>query len=157
MPATIESPLDGSPTPYPPKKTLILKIISSDRGRYPVYNELMSYHWTLPLNNGRSSSIGTVYQLKGMPGGFHYDGPEPNEDVTVSGYQPKESDAGEVPANKFLGFERIVADEFISKQEYGWDCQSWRASVLEKHKGAGFVHDCITPGSVKAWLKEKET
>ena len=92
--------------PIRQKKKLTLQIKSYDRGRHPVHIDLRPYHSTLLINNGPSSPTGTVYQLKGMPGGFHYDGPEPNEDITVSGSKLEDIDMGEVLASRLIEFEK---------------------------------------------------
>lgn len=41
-----------------------------------------------------------------MPEGFHYDGPEPNEDMTVSGANLEDIDVGEVLASRFIEYEK---------------------------------------------------
>ncbi|MCJ1247906.1 hypothetical protein MMC30_005121 [Trapelia coarctata] len=156
MPAAVESPRNDSSTQHSPEKLYTLQILSYSRGRHPVHNRIMPYHWTFLLTNPTPSSTGTIYQLKGMPGAFHYDGPEPSEAITELGAKVEEIDVGEVPADRVEEFERIVSEERIEKREYGgWNCQDWTLGVLGRLNGAGFVFGYITPDGVKGWLKEE--
>ena len=151
------SPEGGLPRSHSLGKTYTIQIVSYDRGHHPVTNAVQPYHWAILINNGATSLNGTIYQLKGMPGAFHYDGPESNEDMIRSNTRIEEIEIGELPAGRLAEFERIAKDEAISKQEYGWNCQNWTNSVLERLKASGFGHTYITADSVKSWLKEKET
>ena len=135
-----------------------LQLLTYSRGLHPIDNTVLPYHWALLLLPEPLSATGTVYQLRGMPGGFHYDGPEPNSDVTKvmdPHAKPKVViEIGEVPFDKLGEFESIMGSEDVSKKEYGWNCQDWTVAVLEKVEGRGWLHESLTVEGIKAWLRE---
>ena len=142
--------------PTLPEKRFSIQIASYGRGRHPVNNHVMPYHWALFLSDGPSHTDHIIYQLKGMPGAFHYDGPEKFDHLSSGlGLKLEEVDVGEVPVQKAKSFEKIIEAVHISKQEFDWNCQNWTLDALERLKDSGYLYDYITTEGIKAWLKEK--
>lgn len=81
-----------NPTLPPPPLTLSLCLITYDRGPHPLTNAPRPHHWAYYLDTTTTThrrpgggtaagadseqERGTIFQLRGMPGGFYYPGPE---------------------------------------------------------------------------------
>lgn len=83
-----------NPTLPPPPLTLSLSLITYDRGPHPLTNAPRPHHWAYYLDTTTTTTThrrpgggtaagadseeerGTIFQLRGMPGGFYYPGPE---------------------------------------------------------------------------------
>lgn len=59
-----------------PKHTL--SIVTYSRGVYPLTGLVKPRHWAyfFEIDFNRTDPVGVIFQLRGMPGGFHYPGPE---------------------------------------------------------------------------------
>ncbi|PPQ84134.1 hypothetical protein CVT25_003348 [Psilocybe cyanescens] len=122
------------------------------------------YHWALFIRTGNSTSTGITHQLHGMPGAFHYDGPEPSSstapDPLLLAAKRNEVDIGSVPPDKVDLVAQICSaipidqTEDPSDSESGWNCQSWTVSVVQEMKKEGFVDEWITEEYLRGFLKE---
>jgi hypothetical protein len=63
-----------------------LYLVTYSRGIHPITGQVKPHHWAYFLETHSSSpeAGGVIFQLRGMPGGFHYPGPE-QMDVTQDG------------------------------------------------------------------------
>ncbi|KAH6623174.1 hypothetical protein F5144DRAFT_632562 [Chaetomium tenue] len=144
--------------------TLSLSLITYDRGPHPLTNTPRPHHWAYFLDTG--TERGTIFQLRGMPGGFYYPGPEDLDMAQggeVGGVVGKlevgelkmevEGDGVEGVVEVIHGVLKgvpVVVDESAE-----WNCQDWALEGLEGLKGVGVVHEELGRERVKAWLKER--
>lgn len=132
-----------------------LYLVTYTRGTYYT-GKVKPYHWSffiqLELQGGKN--LGIAHQLRGMPGGFTYKGPE-DVDLAKSGSLKEELEIGEVDDAKLDEVHMILKDIWIdSVESSGWNCQNWALDGLEKLRQKGFVYDYLTQEAVKTWLKE---
>lgn len=138
-----------------PKYTLY--IATYDRGQYPITGKTKPYHWLYFIQteaqNGKRQ--GVVHQLRGMPGGFYYPGPEEVEDLTDFGASREILEVGEVDTMLMHRFHEIMRDVPINKVEHsGWNCQNWTLEGFENLREDGFVYGYLTVEALRTWLKE---
>ena len=147
------SPETKSPSPSP-VRSIDLQVVPYDRGDHPVSGKKQPCHWAIFAHNGPGQS-GTVYQLKGMPGAFSYDGPE--RGITPSHFTSKrqEVDIGRVPSDRVRDMEAIIASVPVSKSESGYNCQTWTENVLTAMQPHGWLD--LPPSAVTQWLNRMET
>ncbi|KAH7139218.1 hypothetical protein B0J11DRAFT_575136 [Dendryphion nanum] len=146
-----------------------LYLITYDRGRYPITNEIKPYHWLFFIQTSSSGSqtLGIAHHLRGMPGAFHYSGPETldlDQSSTslaeaadlVRCVPPKEKlEIGEVEEEKMDRVREVFEEVGIVRTEYrGWNCQNWGMEALERLRGEACVYEWITGEGVRRWLKE---
>ncbi|KAG6873288.1 hypothetical protein C0995_000723 [Termitomyces sp. Mi166 len=84
-------------------KYYYLSIIAYKRGVHWQTNKEKPYHWLLFIRKGddvRTADQGIAHQLHGMPGGFHYDGPENILDINKPVAKFLEVDIGRVPCEQ---------------------------------------------------------
>ncbi|CAG8973028.1 hypothetical protein HYALB_00007256 [Hymenoscyphus albidus] len=131
-----------------------LSIVTYDRGeRWDDSNDKKPYHWSffLALNNDK---VGRVCQLRGMPGGFYYDGEE-NEDLKESAGIKEILEVGAVPAGKIDRFKELLNSVRIEKNESTkWNCQSWCLEALELLRLEGFFSEDYPNNVIQYWLRE---
>jgi hypothetical protein len=114
----------------------------------------MPYHWSYFIKTAPDESRGIAHQLRGMPGGFHYPGPE-GLDLTTSEPPRDILELGEIDESKLDRIHGILKDLRIETSESsGWNCQNWALSGLDRLRTEGFVYDHFTQEAVKSWLKE---
>ncbi|KAK3293100.1 uncharacterized protein B0H64DRAFT_206028 [Chaetomium fimeti] len=179
------------PNPSQPHHTFTLSLITYDRGPHPLTNLPRPHHWAYfldppspPPSSGVSgfdrgagseteTSRGTVFQLRGMPGGFYYPGPE-WLDVKDGGVVVGRLEVGEVRRHKVVGegdgmdggwdamagvvkmIDGVLRDvEVVEDENVAWNCQDWALEGLERLKGAGVVYEYLEREGVRAWLKER--
>ncbi|RMD43303.1 hypothetical protein DV735_g1790, partial [Chaetothyriales sp. CBS 134920] len=131
-------------------------VAAYDRGRHGLSGTIQPYHWTyfIQLNVQGKENNGIAHQLRGMPGGFYYQGPE-NVDLWKSQRLKHELEIGEVDSSQLDEVHRILSAVHIEKNESStWNCQDWAVSGLDGLKKAGFVWDHITEEAIRTWLKE---
>ncbi|KAK4247255.1 hypothetical protein C7999DRAFT_32337 [Corynascus novoguineensis] len=148
---------------------LILYLVTYDRGLHPFTGRVKPYHWAYFLETAPHSSgaPGTIFQLRGMPGGFHYRGPErlvvsqdggPGElkdklevgEVEVVGDNANDVQEAIVGIHEALREVEIITDESVA-----WNCQNWSLRGFERLKQRGVVYEYLAQESVKGWLKER--
>ena len=134
-----------------------LYIITYDRGKYPLSGKTKPYHWSyfIQIQVTNNTNTGIQHQLHGMPGSFHYDGPE---DVDLKKWEvaPKEEvEIGEVDSLKLDKVHEILKSVSIDTVEScGWNCQDWSLDGFEKLQKEGFVYDYLTKDGLRNWLRE---
>ena len=86
-----------------------------------------SHHWAyftqLEVKDGENK--GTTHYLRGMPGCFHYDGPE---DIypSKSGSPKEQLEIGEVDSSKLARiYDFLKGIEIEIVEPFGWNCQDW--------------------------------
>ncbi len=134
-----------------------LYLTTYDRGEYHTGIK-KPYHWSyfIEMHVQGNGVQGIEHQLRGMPGGFYYVGPEP---VTFDLAQPnnlrEKLEIGEVDESLLNRLHEIFGKLWIDTVESsGWNCQNWSLDWFEKLKQEGIVYSYLTPESVKGWLKE---
>lgn len=133
-----------------------LYVAAYDRGTHGLHNTIQPYHWSffIQLRIEGTDNIGVAHQLRGMPGGFYYPGPE-DTDLWRSERPKHELEIGEVETSQLEEFHDILARVPIEKNESSrWNCQDWTLDGLISLKEAGFVWDHITGEAMKNWLRE---
>jgi hypothetical protein len=136
------------------KRTLYL--ITHNRGTYSTTGKVKPYHWSyfIQIEAKGGKILGITHQLRGMPGGFYYKGPE-DADLEKSGSRKEELEVGEVDESKLDKIHEILKELRIDTVESsGWNCQDWALDGFEKLKEEGFIYDYLTREAVKNWLKE---
>lgn len=148
---------------------LILYLVTYDRGLRPFTGQVKPYHWAyfLEMASHNLGAPGIIFQLRGMPGGFHYPGPErlvvsqeggPGElkdklevgEVEVVGGNDNDVQEAIAGIHEALREVEIVMDESVA-----WNCQDWSLRGFERLKQRGMVYEYLAPDSVRAWLKER--
>jgi hypothetical protein len=133
-----------------------LYLVTYDRGKYSTTGKTKPYHWSYFIQvevRGRKN-LGIAHQLRGMPGGFYYKGPE-QVDLAKSGSLKEELEVGEVDESMLNRVHEILSDVRIDTVESsGWNCQDWALDGFERLKEEGFVYSYHTPDALKNWLKE---
>jgi len=140
------------------KRTLYL--CTYIRGNHPITDKVQPYHWIFFIQTDIEAerNNGIVHQLRGMPGGFYYQGPE-EVDLWKSELQrPKETvEIGELDDADLEKVHVILKSVQIDKSESsGWNCQDWSLDGFARLQREGFVYDYLTREAVKTWLKEEE-
>lgn len=140
-----------------PKHTLYL--VTYDRGKHPATGHTQPYHWIFFIQTKTTGTedVGIVHQLRGLPGGFHYEGPE-QTDLAAPGGSPikQQLEIGEVDASKLDWVHGILKGVAIDDVESsGWNCQNWTLAGMEGLRAEGFVYDYITAETARNWLKEE--
>jgi hypothetical protein len=134
-----------------------LYLITYDRGLHPVTNKCMPYHWLYFVQTGANNeAIGIAHQLRGMPGGFYYPGPEDMNPLEPSSIAPKEQlEVGELDDSNLVETNQIFKEIWIDTSESsGWNCQNWSLDGFDRLKDGGFTHEYLTQEAVRYWLKE---
>ena len=133
-----------------------LYLVTYNRGTYLNTGTPKPYHWSFFIQKELkdSTNLGIAHQLRGMPGGYYYKGPE-DVDLYKSGSRKEEFEIGEVPAAKLDMVHRLLKECRIDTVESsGWNCQDWALEGLEKLRAEGFVEETYTNEAVKNWLRE---
>ncbi|KGQ02116.1 hypothetical protein PAAG_11067 [Paracoccidioides lutzii Pb01] len=134
-----------------------LYLVTYDRGTYLNTSIPKPYHWSFFVQKEIKGKVrqGIAYQLRGIPGAFHYDGPE-EVDLGHSGSLKEELLIGEGPEDKFeMIHQRLKECKIDSVESSSWNCPDWALEGFEKLKTEGFVYDIYTVETVRAWLREK--
>ncbi|KAK4032342.1 hypothetical protein C8A01DRAFT_41222 [Parachaetomium inaequale] len=108
---------------------------------------------------------GIIFQLRGMPGGFYYPGPE-NLGATQDGGPGELRDkleAGEVGVDESAGTQAAVDKidgilkgvDVVKDESAAWNCQNWALEGFELLKKAGVVYGHLGGEGVRGWLKER--
>jgi hypothetical protein len=150
--------------------THTLYIVTYDRGLHPVTGETKPYHWAYFLDSNHPSSDssdprGIIFQLRGMPGGFYYPGPEQlgiSQDGGAGEMRDK-LEVGEVKVDKGGDVGGVVESinavlkevEIVRDESAGWNCQDWTLEGFERLKGMGIVYGHLKADGVRGWLKER--
>ncbi|CAG9994448.1 unnamed protein product [Clonostachys byssicola] len=122
------------------KRTLYL--VTYDRGTYPTTGKVKPYHWSYFIQTDLrgNKNLGIAHQLRGMPGGFYYPGPE-QLDLVKSGSPKEELEIGEVDDSNLKRVHEILSSVRIETSESsGWNCQDWSLAGFEMLKEEGFVY-----------------
>ncbi|CAK7263821.1 hypothetical protein SEPCBS57363_000750 [Sporothrix epigloea] len=133
-----------------------LYLVTYDRGVYSTTGKTKPYHWLffIQVNFGGEKNQGIVHQLRGMPGGFYYRGPE-DLDLNKSGTLKEQLEVGEVDDSRLSRVHDILKDVRIETNESStWNCQNWTLDGFEKLKAEGFAYDYLTAEAIKHWLRE---
>ena len=132
-----------------------LYLVTYDRGNYHTQNP-KPYHWVyfIQLEIRGTMNLGIAHQLRGMPGGFYYKGPE-SVDLAKSGNLKEVLEIGEVDSSKLTRAHEILSNIKIdSVESSGWNCQDWALDGFEQLKKEGLAYDYLTEDGLKNWLKE---
>lgn len=133
-----------------------LYLVTYERGEYYT-GQIKPHHWAFFIQKRvvGSEVLGIAHQLHGMPGNFHYDGPE-NIDLTQSRPILEKLEIGEVDESKMDRVHEILKDIPIDQVESSrWHCQNWSLEGLERLIDEGIIYEHMTKDTVKNWLKEK--
>jgi hypothetical protein len=133
-----------------------LYLVTFDRGDHPVTGKVQPYHWVYFIEEGFQgiANPGIAYQLRGMPGGFSYGGPE-KVDLSEFGRVRHKLEIGRVPVSKVDRVHEILSQVRVDTSESsGWNCQDWALDGLDELKKEGFVYGHHNKDGLKNWLKE---
>jgi hypothetical protein len=98
-------------------------------------------------------SPGIAHQLRGMPGGFYYRGPEAAS-LKRSTALKETLEIGQVPNNKLDRITELFRSVEIVKDETStWNCQDWSLDALMTLQAEGFVDEQYSQEAVKNWLR----
>ena len=134
-----------------------LYITTYDRGTYHT-GHTKPYHWAFRILRSvpGSGHFDFVHQLRGMPGNFHYVGPEKVEVLAEFGTPKQTLEVGELDESNMVRVHGILKALCIDQAESSrWNCQNWILEGLERLMREGFVYDYMTKDAVKNWLKEQ--
>lgn len=131
-----------------------LQLIPYHRGMHPVTGKTMPFHWAIFAATG-PGPIGDVYQLRGMPGAFHYDGPERRINPGNSQRKRQELDIGAIPSDKIKDMEDLIQKVPVSTAEQDHNCQTWAEDALKAMESKGWLY--MTASQAAQWLKSQET
>ncbi|KAF3929039.1 hypothetical protein ABW20_dc0102446 [Dactylellina cionopaga] len=164
--------------PYP------LYIITYERGSHWQTGRPKAHHWAFLIEITPSKAI--KHQLRGMPGAYHYPGPE---EADANGEEPAKcfnaaaaadfntdgASATLVVAKLEIGsvgadnsdalekFESVCKAVYIETEEDKggegkWNCQDWCLGALDKLQSMPMTCDVWYKGAeVKQWLREKNS
>lgn len=142
---------------------LDIYLVTCNRSFYtvgPKAGKQMPFHWAFFIPTGRSGgkNPGIVFQLRGMPGGFYYKGPEMIDDLDKSSAKEAELQLGEITTQDFEKAKKAVDDVLktvgIKKDESShWNCQNWALMGSKKLAEAKVLDAWNTPEAIKAWLR----
>lgn len=136
-----------------------LYLIAYDRGKYsvgPKAGQTKPYHWAFFLETKVTSRIreGIAYQLRGMPGGFYYGGPE-TVDLPKSGYIKHVVHIGQVPEGSVANLHPLFSGVAITNDESSaWNCQNWGLGAYTGLVAGGFVYDGYSAEAIQGWVIE---
>jgi hypothetical protein len=146
---------------------LTLFIMTYNCGAHPLTGETKPYHWAyfLDTNPRLPDAPGIIFQLRGMPGGFHYPGPE-NLKATQDdgpGELTDQLEVGEVEVDGSAGTQRAVDKidgilkgvRVVKDESAAWNCQNWALDGFELLKNAGVAHGHLGGEGVREWLYER--
>lgn len=136
-----------------------LYLVTYSRGRHGLTNAVQPYHWLFFIQAKivGGKKIGITHQLRGMPGGFYYPGPE-EIDFDASQIKREEVEIGQVPVDKLDKVHELLKEIRIEKSEtLRWNCQDWSLAGLDKLRAEGFVDETYTNDVIRHWLKEEGT
>ncbi|KAG7285051.1 hypothetical protein NEMBOFW57_009671 [Staphylotrichum longicolle] len=150
-----------------PKHTFYL--VTYDRGLHPLTHAPKTHHWAYFLELDAATApepTGVIFQLRGMPGGFYYPGPE--EDMGISqigapGELRERLEIGEVDVKDQGGISGVVdkIDAVLKKvgvvkdEGAAWNCQDWAMGGLEGLKMLRVVYESLNEEGIKGWLRER--
>lgn len=134
-----------------------LFVITYDRGkRWDEPTKEKPYHWAFFVQTSTTWGPGCAFQLRGMPGGFHYSAEE-TMDITKSGSQKAELEVGSVPVEKYERFKQLLEEVPIDNVESsGWNCQNWSLTALDRLRAEGFIAEECTNNVIQHWLREDQ-
>ncbi|KAK4238614.1 hypothetical protein C8A03DRAFT_14946, partial [Achaetomium macrosporum] len=136
-------------------------------GTYPLTGKTKPCHWAyfLETDSRGQQPKGIIFQLRGMPRGFYYPGPEREMNVTQEGEPPRgggglreKLEVGEVDGAEGVldRIHEVMSEVEVAQDESsGWNCQNWALAGFEMLKGEGFVYPHPTAEGVESWLKER--
>lgn len=141
-------------------------IVTYSRGIHPLTGQVKPHHWAyfLETESGGTGSRGVIFQLRGMPGGFNYPGPE-NMGIAQDGGPREERDkleVGEVDVHdtdiegavdRIHGVLKDVA--VVKDESAAWNCQDWALEGFTRLRDAGVVYGHLEAEGVRGWLKER--
>jgi hypothetical protein len=143
-----------------------LYLVTYSRGIHPITGQIKPHHWAyfLETNSSSPETGGVIFQLRGMPGGFHYPGPE-QIDVTQDGGPGELRDKLEVGEVEVDGadVEGLVAKihgvleevPVVKDESAAWNCQDWAVEGFMRLRGAGVVYGYLEAEDVRGWLRER--
>ncbi|KAF1824366.1 uncharacterized protein K489DRAFT_378776 [Dissoconium aciculare CBS 342.82] len=143
---------------------LPIYLVTYDRGTYDLTGQTRPYHWSyfiqLPGSSTGQQRPGIAHQLRGMPGSFHYPGPEALDLSKTLPAPNQELEIGEIDADELDRVHEILAMVSIDLGESTkWNCQNWSLEGLERMKrveGGGIgVYSHLDAKIVRDWLKER--
>jgi hypothetical protein len=118
--------------PRMPKHTGYL--LTFDRGTHPLTGVVKPYHWMYFIETEVRdlTSRGYAFQLRGMPGGFYYPGPETLDPASELGEPKDRLEVGQVDDSDILDcIHEIMADvEIVKDEASSWNCQDWALAGL---------------------------
>ncbi|KAL9104744.1 MAG: hypothetical protein Q9163_000356 [Psora crenata] len=120
-----------------------LLLVTYDRGLHWQSQKPKPYHWAffIKTESVGYEVLGTVHQLRGMPGAFYYGGPE----------------QGEVESEKMDKVtEKLRAIPIEKNEASSRNCQGWSLAALDVLRKEGFIDDQYTNEVIKNWLREDE-
>lgn len=133
-----------------------LSISSYYRGQDWESGEIKPFHWAFFIHTGDKhdpQSPGIAHQLRGMPGGFYYRGPEAAS-LKRSTALKETLEIGQVPDNKLDKITELFRSVEIVKDETSpWNCQDWSLDALMILQAEGFVDEQYSQEAVKNWLR----
>ena len=137
-----------------------LYILTYDRGTYSLTGKVKPYHWSYLIKRGNEGNeqSSSYFQLRGMPGGFYYPGPEHLSDVVMqqAGDVKDKLEVGEVNRADMDKMNDVLAGlEIVKDESSGWSCQDWALAGLAKLREEGIVYEHMTVEVVRSWLKER--
>jgi hypothetical protein len=102
---------------------------------------------------------GLIFQLRGMPGGFHYPGPERLD--AAQGGEPgpvrEMLEVGQVDAGDVAAVREVLAGvQVVQDEGAAWNCQDWALTGLVRLKERGWVYEGIGGEGVVGWLRGLE-
>lgn len=156
-----------------PKHTLY--VVTYERAPHPLTRQPRPRHWAFFLEppntpgdtrpyspKDAANPRGIILQLRGMPGGFYYPGPE-QLDMSQGG-EPgwlfERLEVGEVDEGDIAAVhETLAAVDVVKDESAGWNCQDWAMAGVDKLReaGKGWIHDKITGEGVYAFLGENHS
>ncbi len=143
-----------------------LYLITYSRGLHPLTGAVRAHHWAYFLETDPHHTPeprGIIFQLRGMPGGFHFPGAERDMPVSQDGAPGELRDRLEVGEVDGGGIEGVVGRmedvlrgvEVVKDEGRAWNCQDWALAGLEGLKGLGVVYAWLEGEGVRGWLKER--
>lgn len=135
-----------------------LSIVAYRRGVHWQSNKEKPYHWLLFIRTGDGDDAaeqGIAHQLHGMPGGFHYDGPESILDINKPIAKFLQVDIGCIPREQLDTVTRVChLVDVIRDESAEWNCQSWTVAVVEDLKKFGYIDSWVDEAYLRGVLKE---
>lgn len=139
-----------------PKHTVYL--LAFDRGTHPLTGKVKPYHWMYfvqtEVRDGKPWSH--VFQLRGMPGGFYYPGPETMNPAAELGEPLEKLEIGEVDASSPLDIHEVMKEiRIVEDEASSGNCQDWALADLGRLREEGLVYDHISEEVVRSWLRDR--